>query len=156
MNSANTAMKRNKPSRPLKYLLTNNLVVGTVLDYGCGRGDDVDHLKHQFEVHGYDPNFQTAKPKKSDTVLCTFVLNVLEKKDRQEVIEKVRRLAKKRAIFAVRSHRDGITGTPYKDGFMTRKGTFQKPFSQADLQELLPDASIVHRGPFILAILESP
>ena len=34
----NTAIRRNKLSVPFKFLLKNNLLNGTVLDYGCGRG----------------------------------------------------------------------------------------------------------------------
>ena len=40
----NTAIRRNKLSVPFKFLLKNNLLNGTVLDYGCGRGDNFEEL----------------------------------------------------------------------------------------------------------------
>ena len=36
--SYNTAIKRSKLSAPLRILLKENLIIGSVLDYGCGRG----------------------------------------------------------------------------------------------------------------------
>ncbi|MHA2069409.1 MAG: methyltransferase domain-containing protein, partial [Candidatus Thorarchaeota archaeon] len=54
-----TAVRRNKPSAPLKFLLKHGLIKGRILDYGCGRGDDCKHLytTHDYVV-GYDPYFQ--------------------------------------------------------------------------------------------------
>ena len=37
-----TAIGRNRRSAPAASLEKEGLIVGTVLDYGCGRGKDVD------------------------------------------------------------------------------------------------------------------
>ena len=39
-----TAIGRNKPSAPLRALETKGLIVGDVLDYGCGKGYDAYYL----------------------------------------------------------------------------------------------------------------
>jgi len=55
----------------------------TILDYGCGHGDDVDWLrKCEFNVAGYDPHFfpdrdRTVLTKRYDIVLCTYVFNTI-------------------------------------------------------------------------------
>lgn len=150
-----TAMQRIGPSAPLKYFLQHNLVTGSILDYGCGKGADVRHLLAQgYQAVGWDPNFPSTKPAgKYDTVLCTFVLNVLLPEERQKVIAHVKNLTKGKAIFTVRSWLDGIKGTPIHDGFLTRKGTFQKPFDVLDLQKELGEAAIIHKGRFIIGIV---
>jgi len=45
-----------------------------MLDWGCGHGTDVEHLK----CDGYDPHFQPELPLGVyDTILCTYVLNTI-------------------------------------------------------------------------------
>lgn len=91
-----TAIARNKPSRPLLDYLNHLEEEGVDLqskrwiDYGCGRGADVEHLTGRVgEVVGYDPNWT---PKLSlhdigtaDIVTCTFVLNVISDEDTRSV-----------------------------------------------------------------------
>lgn len=81
-NSGKTAIHRTAISAPLATLIKNKLVRGAVLDYGCGRGKDLEYLKHHFiDADGWDPNHKpddTPLLRKWDTVLCTYVLNVIE------------------------------------------------------------------------------
>ena len=44
-NSHLTAKERDTLSFPAKILLNKNLIVGDVLDFGCGYGSDVKLLK---------------------------------------------------------------------------------------------------------------
>jgi 2-polyprenyl-3-methyl-5-hydroxy-6-metoxy-1,4-benzoquinol methylase len=72
--------------------LKKNLIIGSVLDYGCGRGDDARALASAgFSVESFDPywkpHFDTEK--KYDTIYCNYVLNVLKEEDRNIVIEDV-------------------------------------------------------------------
>jgi len=79
-----------------------------VLDYGCGRGDDVDALKKMgIKIEGYDPYWKPdirSLKKKYDVVMCNYVLNVVDKRERIAIIDKVKSLLKKngRAYFSVR------------------------------------------------------
>lgn len=69
-----TATTRTLASAPAVWLHDTNRLVGRVLDYGCGRGKDAQ----RFALKKYDPHYFPAKPMgKFDTILCTYVLNVL-------------------------------------------------------------------------------
>lgn len=79
-----TAIKRNRASAPLTWLMRHNLIHGRVLDVGCGYGQDVLELQQLgYECEGYDPYYFPIPPEgKFDTVLCTYVLNVLQPQER--------------------------------------------------------------------------
>jgi SAM-dependent methyltransferase len=90
--AAKTALRRSKPSAPLKLLLDDHQIIGRVLDYGCGHGADVAHLKSLgYDVVGWDPTWSTDIPQgKFDTVLCTYVLNVVSERDADEIAKATR------------------------------------------------------------------
>jgi len=70
-----TAIKRNKLSAPMKWLKENSLLVGRVLDFGCGRGFDAQFLS----LEAYDPHWGFDLPTgKFDTITCIYVLNVVD------------------------------------------------------------------------------
>jgi len=128
-----TAIARTKPSAPAKWLYENKNIQGPVLDYGCGRGVDVEH----FDIEGYDPHspsYQSPPPKFSyRTIFCTYVLNVLPTShERYDVIFEVRRLLAKDGVayISVRADKSKLNG-------WTSKGTYQ---TFVDL-----DYPIVHR-----------
>ena len=72
-----TAIGRTKPSSPAIWIKENiGFHPGSTLDYGCGRGVDVEH----FDIEGYDPNgIFAGYPVRGhyETILCTYVLNVI-------------------------------------------------------------------------------
>lgn len=121
--SYNTAIKRSKPSAPLKYLLGKDLIYGNILDYGCGRGLDSEYLKGlNYSVDSYDPHWNPngISRESYDSIFCNYVLNVLETDS--EILSVVQKATSflsdnGKAYFAVR--RD-----IKKDGF-TRRG-FQR------------------------------
>lgn len=79
-NTWHTAIKRNKISLPSKIICNHKLMIEPILDYGCGRSDDVNILKYEnYDITGYDPYFASSKPlSKFKTVLCHYVLNVVD------------------------------------------------------------------------------
>jgi DNA phosphorothioation-associated putative methyltransferase len=96
-NSAKTAIHRTTISAPLATLVKNKLIHGSVLDYGCGHGKDLEYLqRYCIDADGYDLNHRPdPKPlqRKWDTVLCTYVLNVIENEnERNTVIETIKGL----------------------------------------------------------------
>ena len=101
-----TAIKRTAFSVPTRYLLEHNLLKGRILDFGCGHGFDTDELKNQgYEIIGYDYYYRSDFPEgKFDTIICNYVLNVLEPYAQAEVLMNVTNLLRPKgtAYFAVR------------------------------------------------------
>jgi 2-polyprenyl-3-methyl-5-hydroxy-6-metoxy-1,4-benzoquinol methylase len=98
-NSHLTAISRNKLSQPAKFLKNNGLLVGRILDYGCGRGSDVRLLtKEGFNVEGYDKHYhpyfkESSYNAKYDTIMCNYVLNVIpDESERDEVLRSINEL----------------------------------------------------------------
>ena len=83
-----TAIKRTALSAPTRYLLRHGLLKGRILDFGCGYGFDTDELKRQgYDIKGYDSCYRTDYPEgKFDTIICVYVLNVLEPYAQAEVM----------------------------------------------------------------------
>lgn len=101
----NTAIKRNKPSRPAIWLARQGLLQGRVLDYGCGRGFDADY----YRMEKYDSCSFPKRPEgQFDIILCSYVLNVVDNKTEVVIINDIRRLLKPggTAFFAVRRDKD--------------------------------------------------
>ncbi|ABU56957.1 HIT family protein [Roseiflexus castenholzii] len=109
-----TVKDRTQASFPLRNLLSRGLINGRVLDFGCGLGADVNHLKKQgHDVTGYDPYYAPNVPKgKFDTIICLYVLNVLLPDEQSHVLMAISELLYPTgsAYFAVRRdiRRDGF------------------------------------------------
>lgn len=89
-----TAIRRTALSSPACYLLQHGMLKGRILDFGCGFGFDVDELKRQgYDIIGYDYYYRPEYPEgKFDTILCIYVLNVLEPYAQAEVMMNVTNL----------------------------------------------------------------
>ncbi len=112
-----TAIGRRQRSAPAARLKRAGLIKGTVLDYGCGRGKDVSFYKGK----GYDPYYRNdpkVLKEKYDTVVCTYVANILNYRERKDLYRVLRRLAKGNVFITVRRNIK-------KEGF-TSKGTYQE------------------------------
>lgn len=105
-----TAIKRNKLSAPIARLINNTVLRGNILDYGCGHGDDVRFLSGLgVKIKGYDPywnNNDEVLRSKYDTILCTYVLNVIGPKKRRETIKKITKLCNDDAVIYLTVRRD--------------------------------------------------
>ena len=101
-----TAKEREILSFPAKLLLNKSLLVGDVLDFGCGFGKDVELLNTKgLNVVGYDKHYFPKYPaKKFDTIICFYVLNVLMQEEQANVLMEISQLLKStgKAYFAVR------------------------------------------------------
>ena len=132
-NSHLTVKERKYPSLPLRFLNGKGLLLGDLLDYGCGLGKDVEHLrKLNFNVTGYDPfYFPNLPQKKFDTIICFYVLNVLLPEEQSHVIMSVSELLKSggKAYFAVRRDikRNGFLLNP-KRKVKTYQSNINLPF----------------------------
>jgi len=138
-----TAIVRYEPSRPVKSLLAHGLLDGKQLfDYGCGQGDDIEGLrKAGFTASGWDPYFAPDSPREpAEVVNLGFVLNIIEDpKERTQALKEAWNLAKDLLVVSVmhESQARNADFRPFGDGILTSRNTFQKFYSQEELQSYL-------------------
>lgn len=151
-----TAIIRRDLSQPVQMLVSHRIVTEstTVLDYGCGQGDDVAALAAGgFQAFGWDPHYAPDGPRHpADVVNLGFVLNVIE--DRHERAETLiasygfARRALSIAVMPLGKYTfDGLK--PYGDGYVTARGTFQKYFAQQELRDFI--VQVLGEAPVALA-----
>ena len=137
-----TAIKRNTFSSPVRLAVEQGLIHkgDKVLDFGCGRGDDVERLISMgVNAVGFDPYYRNTGFDHTNIVSCCFVINVIEEEDeRVEVLKFVWELAIASLIISVR--------TDNKPSGLTSIGTYQKYYTQSEflslLSKVLPDAEV--------------
>jgi len=136
-----TAIDRNQLSQPMQALARHNYINGeyTILDYGCGKGDDVRELEaHGIDVTGWDPVHRSDEEYSNrDIVNLGFVLNVIEdRQERTETLLDAWKHTDKILVVAVMIAGDSVISqfTPYKDGVITSRNTFQKYYSQGEIR----------------------
>jgi DNA phosphorothioation-associated putative methyltransferase len=137
-----TALTRSTLSRPLATALADQLLDQTfsVFDYGCGRGDDLRHLGAQgYEAAGWDPSHRPeAERTAADVVNLGYVINVIENpSERAETLRTAWDLTRSMLVVSGRLTWEarGLVGRPLGDGILTRTGTFQKFYEQAELAD---------------------
>jgi len=105
-NSHLTAKERDSLSFPAKILLNQNLLLGEILDFGCGFGSDVRLLSSRgISISGYDKHYFPEFPQERfDTIICFYVLNVLLLEEQATVLMELSQLVKPsgRVYIAVR------------------------------------------------------
>jgi DNA phosphorothioation-associated putative methyltransferase len=140
-----TALVRYGFSAPVQALARYGLISPSVevLDYGCGRGDDVRGLTaNGIQAYGWDPHYAPDGPKReADVVNLGFVINVIEDFDeRSEALRGAYALTRKvLAVAAMLVSQAAQPGRPYRDGFITSRNTFQKYYTQAQLAGFIVD-----------------
>lgn len=137
-----TALDRNKLSNPMQIVARHNYLDGqmSVLDYGCGKGDDVRELEaHGIDVSGWDPaHYPDGVIINSDIVNLGFVLNVIEdRSERDETLRRAWQYAEKFLIVSVMIANEKFIQqfTPFKDGVVTSRNTFQRYYTQSEFRE---------------------
>ena len=157
-----TAISRSRLSAPMQALARAGFLSEelTVLDYGCGQGDDVSILQMAgLNVSGWDPHFRPdERIEAADVVNLGYVVNVIEEPaERLQAIERAFSFATKVLCVAVMVWGKGNTEgqQTFRDGFLTNRGTFQKYFSQEEIRGLVEHATgkqAIMVGPGILFI----
>ncbi|MBE9397771.1 DNA phosphorothioation-associated putative methyltransferase [Pontibacterium sp. N1Y112] len=139
-----TAITRYELSSPFKCLAKHGYLNGnhSVFDYGCGKGDDLRELEaHGLNVGGWDPNFRPdTEQLESDIVNLGFVINVIENIDeRIEAIQRAFALSKRLLVISAMIAGEATISkfAPYKDGILTSRNTFQRYYSQSELQDFI-------------------
>lgn len=135
-----TAMTRAALSRPIALAMSDGVLNTnlSVFDYGCGRGDDLRNLTALgFRIDGWDPSHRPeAAVCPADIVNIGYVVNVIDDRaERRDTLQRAWNLAQQVLIVSARlvwEARD-LEGRPLADGLVTRTGTFQKFYEQAEL-----------------------
>ncbi|MFF8764929.1 DNA phosphorothioation-associated putative methyltransferase [Nocardiopsis dassonvillei] len=145
-----TAIARRGLSVPARTALAERQIAAntTVLDYGCGRGGDVEALrKLGVPAQGWDPVFSPRiKPQLSHTVLLTYVLNVIEDpKERVQTLRRAWELTEHVLVVSTRLtwERRRVTGQEFSDGVLTSRRTFQHLFDANELRRYVQDTTKV-------------
>jgi len=157
-----TAIDRNQLSQPMQTLARHGYLDGnwSVLDYGCGKGDDVRELEARgLDVLGWDPNFfPDAELEPAAIVNLGFVLNVIEDRNERDIaLQRAWELTEKMLVVSVMVAGETTIAqfTPYKDGVATKLNTFQKYYAQSEIklyieQTLEQSAIAVGQGIFFI------
>lgn len=156
-NSAKTAIHRKGPSLPLRVFLNMEDISfknKKILDYGCGYGADVKHLRELgIDAYGYDKyiksEFNTVHKDsegKFNIVLCTYVINTIpDFNEKIKIIKDAYHKLKNDGIIIITTrHRDEVRKQAAKSGwkpslfgFITKRGTYQRGFSAGCLGNLI-------------------
>jgi DNA phosphorothioation-associated putative methyltransferase len=135
-------MTRSALSRPVTTALADDLFEppASIFDYGCGRGDDIRNLRALgFTADGWDPTHRpNAERLPADVVNLGYVVNVIEhREEREQALRTAWELARSLLVVSARLTWDArdLVGRPLADGLVTRTGTFQKFYEQAELAE---------------------
>jgi DNA phosphorothioation-associated putative methyltransferase len=138
-----TALVRYGFSAPVQTLARYGFLDGRyrVFDYGCGRGDDVRGLiENGLQAAGWDPYYAPNNPISSaDIVNLGFVINVIENFDeRVEALRRAYSLAERLLVVSVMlANQNNVRGECFRDGVLTKRGTFQKYFTQAEIKAFI-------------------
>ena len=102
-DSYKTAITRKALSVPTARLLKAGLLRGDILDYGAGKGFDARAIG----ASSYDPHFAPKKPAtKFDTIICNYVLNVVDESTQSEIVSEILSHMKKDARAYITVRRD--------------------------------------------------
>ena len=138
-----TALVRYGFSAPVQSLARYGFLDGSqrVFDYGCGRGDDLRGLaENGLEAAGWDPFYAPDRPlAPADIVNLGFVINVIEDpEERLTALTRAWSLAERLLVVSVMlANQNDPRGERFRDGVLTRRGTFQKYFTQAEIHAYL-------------------
>ena len=139
-----TAIDRNQLSQPMQVLARHNYLNGewSVLDYGCGKGDDLRELEaHGIDATGWDPvHNEEGVLINSDIVNLGFVLNVIEEREERDLtLRRAWEYADRLMVVSVMVAGESTINQfqHYKDGIITSRNTFQRYYSQGEFRYYL-------------------
>ncbi|MFE7336552.1 DNA phosphorothioation-associated putative methyltransferase [Streptomyces fimicarius] len=160
-----TAIGRATLSVPARQALADRLLTpdSKILDYGCGRGDDIRALERlDCEVVGWDPYYRSeTRIEPSSVVLLTYVLNVVEDPtERRETLKRAWELATTVLIVSARLtwEKSKVRGEAFGDGLLTSHQTFQHLFGASELRSYVEEVTgsrVVSAAPGIVYVFKN-
>lgn len=138
-----TALQRYGFSAPVQSLARHGFLDGqwSLFDYGCGRGNDVRGLvENGLDAAGWDPYYAADNPVRSAHIVnLGFVINVIEDfEERLRALTRAWSLAETLLVVSVMlANQNDLGGQRFRDGVLTRRGTFQRYYTQGEIKAFL-------------------
>nr|DAH73289.1 MAG TPA: Methyltransferase domain [Caudoviricetes sp.] len=154
-----TAITRGKLSKPMKLLKDKDLLQGNILDFGCGKGEDVILLQREkYNILGYDeynPAYSEDTLKDSldttiNTITCNYVFNTIPNLTEHEGLVKLfKALSDRISIYiSVRADtkaiKDNWIFSEVEQGYWTPRGSFQRFYNEIDVDCFFGDVEYIH------------
>lgn len=143
-----TAISRRSLSVPARRAVIDGQILpdSGVLDYGCGRGEDVRALREMgCDAVGWDPFYRPdARLNPSSVVLLTYVLNVVEDPDeRRRTLARAWDLTNTVLVVSARLtwERSKVNGEEFGDGLLTSRKTFQHLYGASELRNYVEEVT---------------
>jgi DNA phosphorothioation-associated putative methyltransferase len=150
-----TALTRYSLSAPVQLLFRHGFLDENLafFDYGCGKGDDLRGVRAAgLEANGWDPYYAAdGSIAEADIVNLGFVINVIEDPvERREALQRAFGLTKRLLAVSVMVATENLArGTPFADGILTGRNTFQKYYTQIEFRQYLE--SVLGEVPILVA-----
>lgn len=148
-----TAITRKGMSKPMKVLKEKDLLQGSILDFGCGNGEDVAILSESgFNIVGYDKFNDTYKNedllnKKFNVVTCNYVLNVIPEMDEHKSVVELLKSLGDNVYICVRSDIKAVRDTwkynQQQRGYWTTNNSFQRFYDVDMIKELFGEVEYI-------------
>lgn len=134
--SAKTAIHRTRVSAPLQWLLDNDLIQGDACNWGEGRAfvDTAAMNERTGYAIGYDPmstvdTNRWLPTRKFDTIYCGYVMNVVLVEEARHIEKQIKEHLNPGGTAFIAVRIDEVHGEPYRDGVITKRGTFQVSYA---------------------------
>lgn len=157
-----TAITRSALSVPMRELMNLGLLYGDILDFGCGKGFDINFLSYLgVGIVGYDkynPEYtdESLLEKRYDVVCCFYVLNVIpDLEEHQQVIDKLRTLGDN-VYIALRNDRKAIKQDTWEyieeyDCYKTPRNSYQRYYTIESINRYFGSVEyLINNGSLIL------
>jgi hypothetical protein len=139
MPSHLAAPYRHSLSALAQMLINRNLLAlgETHLDYGCGRGGDVERLRSRgYDSRGYDPHYFPESTAPADVVTMNYVLNVIEDAtERRDALLNAWSLTQRSLLVAANVRGSGVQSR--HEGTVSSRGVWTKAYSHLELKAYL-------------------
>ncbi|MBP3928821.1 MAG: methyltransferase domain-containing protein [Peptostreptococcaceae bacterium] len=156
-----TAITRKTLSVPMRELMNLGLINGKVLDYGAGKGFDLNYFKLLgIDIHGYDkynPEYKNEEilNRNYDVITCNYVFNVIPSLEEHKQVLEILKNISDNIYISVRSDSKAIKDSwIYKEeylGYVTPKGSFQRFYNEEMVNTLFGEVEyIVNNNSFKL------
>jgi DNA phosphorothioation-associated putative methyltransferase len=152
------ALTRNELSRPMRLAIESGVLTleTSIFDYGCGLGGDIARLQESgYNCDGWDPYYRSNVPRMpADAVNLGYIINVIEDPiERDLVLADAWALTRRVLIVSAQILVNDMRGSlAYGDGVLTKRNTFQKYYTQAELKQYIDEVLTVDALPIALGV----